>query len=224
MRIRDWPEAERPREKLLLNGASSLSDAELLAIFLRTGNREMSVVDLAMTMLKKFSTLQKLVDADISELKEIKGIGAAKFVQLKAAVELGRRYLENHLQKDVVLAGAQQTKDYLLSKLRSYPNEVFACLFLDTRHHIIKYEELFSGTIDVAHVHPRELIRRVLSLNAAAVIFCHNHPSGVAEPSEADKSMTCKLTQTLELIDVRVLDHIIVGDGQTFSFAEQGLI
>ncbi len=224
MRIRDWPEAERPREKLLYNGAAALSDAELLAIFLRTGNRDMGAVELAMHMLKRFSTLQQLVDADVAELSGIKGIGTAKFAQLKAAVELGRRYLENQLQRSEVLAGARQTRDYLLAKLQAYPNEVFACLFLDTRHRIIKYEELFSGTIDGAHIHPRELIRRVLSLNAAAIIFCHNHPSGVAEPSQADKSLTKRLTQALGLIDVRVLDHIIVGSGQTFSFAEHGLI
>jgi len=224
MKISDWPSTERPREKLLSRGASALSDAELLAIFLRTGSRDHTAVDLARNMLKRFASLQALIDAEPTELNKINGVGPAKLAQIKATIELGRRYLEADLHRGEVLGGSRQTRDFLMSRLRGYPNEVFACLFLDARHRIIQYEELFTGTIDGAQVHAREIVRKALTHNAAAIIFCHNHPSGVAEPSQADKILTQRLKQGLDLIDVRVLDHIIIGAGNTFSLAEQGLL
>ena len=224
MRITDWPLAERPREKLLQKGAPALSDAELLAIFLRVGNKQSDAVDLARDLLQKFSNLQNLVDADVTELQKIEGIGQAKCAQIKAAMELSCRYLEATLKAERVISDSRQTRNYLMSRLKGYQNEVFACLFLDVRHRIIRYEELFNGTVDSAPVYAREIVRKALSYNAAAIILCHNHPSGSAKPSSADKSLTHRLKQALSLIDVRVLDHIIVGDGQTFSFVEHGLL
>jgi DNA repair protein RadC len=224
MTIKDWPEGERPREKLLERGAGALSDAELLAIFLRTGIPGKSAVDLARELLTDFDGLTGLLAADRRRFCDGKGLGAAKYAQLQAVLELSRRYLLTRISGQDVLTSPEATRDYLKLRLYGSPHEIFACLFLDNRHRVIVYEELFRGTIDGASVHPREVVRRVIQTNAAAVIFAHNHPSGVAEPSQADLRITQRLKEALALIDVRVLDHIIVGDGDGTSFAERGLL
>jgi DNA repair protein RadC len=223
MAITDWPTEERPREKLIEKGAVALSDAELLAIFLRTGTRGKTAVDLARDLLKEHGSLRALIAADSERFCQSKGLGIAKYVQLQAVVEMSSRYLREKLQRGDEVTSAGAVKDFLTTRLRNYPHEVFACLFLDNRHRIIKFEELFMGTIDGASVHPREVVKRVLSHNAAAVIFAHNHPSGVAEPSQSDKLITERLVSALNLIDVRVLDHFVVGD-EIISFSEQGLL
>jgi DNA repair protein RadC len=224
MKITEWPLAERPREKLLARGAASLSDAELLAIFLRTGIRGRSAVDLARELILHFGSLRGLLDATRTDLCERPGLGPVKYVLLHSALELGRRYLEQTLKRDSPLKSPEMTRHFLTSRLRAYPYEVFACLFLDNRHRVIAFEELFTGTIDGASVHPREVVRRSLFHNAAAVIFAHNHPSGVSEPSQADRHITRRLADALGLIDIRVLDHFVIGDGDAVSFAERGLI
>lgn len=222
MAITDWPADERPREKLLQRGPSALSDAELLAIFLRTGVPGKSAVDLARELLDRHKGLGNLLAADRASFCHSPGLGSAKFAQLQAVLEMGRRYLREQLQRSDVLTSPQQTRDYLRARLAGYPYEVFACLFLDNRHRVIEYEELFRGTIDGASVHPREVVRRSLSHNAAALILAHNHPSGVAEPSQADRAITRRLKAALELVDIRLLDHLIVGSGEISSLAELG--
>lgn len=224
MTIKDWPRDERPREKMLERGAAALSDAELLAIFLRTGMPGKSAVDLARDLLASFGSLAGLLAADQRRFCEEKGLGTAKFAQLQAVLELSRRYLLARISDQDVLTSPEATRDYLKMRLYGSPQEIFACLFLDNRHRVIRYDELFHGTIDGASVHPREVVRRVIETNAAAVIFAHNHPSGVAEPSQADLRITQKLKDALALIEVRVLDHIIIGDGAGTSFAERGLL
>ncbi len=224
MAIRDWPVDERPREKLLQRGCSALSDAELLAIFLRTGITGKSAVDLARELLVEYGSLRALLAADRHRFCSSPGLGPAKYVQLQAVLEMGRRHLQESLQREDVLTSPDATRDYLRSRLRGYPYEVFACLFLDSRHRVIEYEELFRGTIDGATVHPREVIRRALAHNAAALILAHNHPSGVAEPSDADRRITRQIREALQLVDVRVLDHIVIGDGEMRSLAEMGWI
>ena len=224
MAITDWPADERPREKLLERGAESLSNAELLAIFLRTGVPGKSAVDLARDLLVTFDGLTGLMGADERRFCDVKGLGPAKYAQLKAVMELSRRYLLTRVADQDVLTSPEATRDYLKLKLYGLPQEVFACLYLDNRHRVIRYEELFRGTIDGSSVHPREVVRRVLETNAAAVIFAHNHPSGVAEPSQADLHITQRLKEALALIEVRVLDHLIIGDGQGTSLAERGLL
>ncbi len=224
MRITDWPENERPREKLLLQGAAALSDAELLAIFLRTGTRGKTAVDLARELLGHFGGLRSLLQADQKTFCEKNGLGSASFAQLQAVLEMARRHLLETLQRDTVLNSPTEVRHYLKARLRDYRREVFLCLFLDTQHRVICGEELFQGTIDASSVYPREVVQRSLALNAAAVIFAHNHPSGVAEPSQADERITLRLRDALALVDVRVLDHMIVGDGQVLSMAERGLI
>ncbi|MEJ2060707.1 MAG: DNA repair protein RadC [Gammaproteobacteria bacterium] len=223
MSIRDWPADERPREKLLGRGPGALSDAELLAIFLRTGVAGKSAVDLARELLDVFGGLRAMLEADLGRFTAAKGLGEAKYTQLQAVLEMARRYLEDEIRRGVTLENPTQTVNYLMSRLRHHPHEVFAVLFLDNRHRVIDYEPLFTGTIDGASVHPREVVRRVLHHNAAAVILAHNHPSGVAEPSQADVSLTQRLKDALALIDVRVLDHIVVGDNAV-SLAERGLL
>ncbi len=224
MAIRDWPAQERPREKLLHRGAATLSDAELLAIFLRTGVTGKSAVDLARELLHEYGSLRQLLAADQRRFCASRGLGQAKYAQLQAVLEMGRRHLRETLERGDPLSSPQHTRDYLSARLRGYPHEVFACLFLDNRHRVIEYEELFRGTIDGASVHPREVVRRAMSHNAAALILAHNHPSGIAEPSQSDAQITRRLKEALALIDVRVLDHIIVGDGEMTSLAERGLI
>ena len=224
MPITDWPVNERPREKLLLRGANALSDAELLAIFLRTGVPGKTAVDLARELLSSFGSLRALLNADRKQFCKGLGLGDAKYVQLQAVLEMGRRHLRETLAQGDALSKPDDTRDYLTARLRSYPHEVFACLFLDNRHRVISFDELFHGTLDGASVHPREVVKRALSHNAAAVIFAHNHPSGVAEPSEADKIITQRLKDALALVDIRVLDHFIIGEGRAVSFAERGLL
>ena len=225
MAITDWPEGERPREKLLQRGAASLSDAELLAIFLRTGVKGKSAVDLARELLDHFGGLRPLLEADRKQFCAAKGLGDAKFTQLQAVLEMSSRHLQAQLQRGDALTSPQLTRSYLSSRLRSYPHEAFGALYLDNQHRVIHFEILFSGTIDGASVHPREVVRGALKHNAAAIIFAHNHPSGVAEPSRSDRQITHQLRDALELVDIRVLDHIIIGDGElTTSLAERGLL
>ena len=224
MPINHWPKPERPREKLLAKGPGALSDAELLAILLRTGTRGKTAVDLARDLLTTCNGLRALIEADADTVFGCKGLGRTKYAAIRAAIELAQRYLEAGLQKQDVLTNPQSTRDYLTVQLRSYPHEVFACLFLDNRHHILSFDKMFNGTIDGASVYPREVVKRALFHNAAAVIFAHNHPSGIAEPSTADISLTRRLKTALELVEIRVLDHFIIGDRQAVSFAERGLI
>lgn len=222
MAIKDWPADERPREKLLNSGAAALSDAELLAIFLRTGVTGMSAVELARKLLADFAGLRALLEADHKTFCLQHGLGTAKFVQLQAVLEMSRRHLEATLTRGNAFTDAATTRLYLQRQLRHFGHEVFACLFLDTRHRLISFEPLFRGTIDGASVYPREVVKQALKHNAAAVIFAHNHPSGVAEPSQSDIQITLQLRRALELVDIRVLDHIIVGDADTTSLAEMG--
>ena len=224
MPINDWPAPERPREKLLNKGPAFLSDAELLAIFLRTGVHGKTAVDMARELLTMHGGLRPLLEHDYRTLSGTCGLGPAKFVQIQAALELGKRYLEAGMIRDDVLISPDSTRKYLKARLRSYSYEVFACIFLDNRHRVIGFEELFNGTIDGASIHPREVIRRALFHNAAAVIFAHNHPSGVAEPSQSDLAITRRLNDALGLVDIRVLDHFIVGDQEVLSLAERGIL
>ena len=224
MSITDWPEGERPREKLLQRGASSLSDAELLAIFLRTGVTGKSAVDLARELLNQFGNLTQLFATSEADFCAVHGMGQAKFVQLQAVLEMSRRALQEQLQRGDALNSPRAVRDYLQLFLASRQQEVFVALFLDTQHRVIATEELFHGTLSQTSVYPREVVKRALSHNAAAVILAHNHPSGVAEPSSADELITSVLKQALALVDVRVLDHFVVAGGQTLSFAERGLL
>lgn len=224
MSIVDWPEGERPREKLLMRGASALSDAELLAIFLRTGVTGKSAVDLARDLLGRYGSLTRLFAAEVADFCEVKGMGPAKFVQLQAVLEMSRRALQEELQRGESLNSPRVVRDYLQLLLAGRQQEVFLVLFLDTQHRVIAFEELFQGTLNQTSVYPREVVKRALTHNAAAVILAHNHPSGVAEPSQADQLLTSALKQALALVDVRVLDHFVVAAGQTLSFAERGLL
>ena len=224
MSIRHWPSAERPREKLLERGAQSLSDAELLALLLGAGNRGHSAVELARTLISRFGSLRALLNADAARCLAQEGIGPARYAILNAALELARRHFREALRIGPTLAAPEATRAFLVAQLRDRPYEVFCCLYLDNRHRLIAFEELFRGTIDRAGVHPREVLRQILLHNAAAVIFAHNHPSGVLEPSQADELITRRLKEALGLVDVRVLDHFITGDGLCYSFSEHGLI
>ncbi len=223
MAISDWPSEERPREKLLQRGAHALSDAELLAIFLRTGTRGKTAVDLARDLLDQSGGLRALLGMEFQEFCAINGMGQAKYVQLQAVIEMASRHLQESLVRTDAFTQPEEARRYVQQRLRDYPQEVFACLFLDTRHRLITFEEIFQGTIDGASVHPRVVVRRAMQHNAAALILAHNHPSGVAEPSQADQHITDRLKAALELVDVRVLDHIIVGD-EVVSMAERGLV
>ena len=224
MSIKDWPADQRPREKLLAKGSIALTDAELLAIFLRTGLPGKTAVDLARDLLNQFGSLKALLGADQAQFCEGKGLGSAKFAQLQAVLEMAKRHFVEIIQREDVLTSPEATRAYLSAQLRGYSYEVFACLFLDNKNRVIQLEELFKGTIDGASVYPREVAKRALFHNASAVIFAHNHPSGINEPSQADKQITDKLKQVLNLFDIRVLDHFIIGDGQPYSFAEHGFL
>ena len=224
MPIIDWPEAERPREKLLQRGADALTDAELLAIFLRTGSKGVTAIDLAYNLLSQFSSLRNLFNANLDDFSKTKGIGPAKYVQLQAVLEMSKRYLDETLARQSAISNPDDTRQYLKAQLRDRPYEVFAALFLDNRHQVIKFEELFRGTIDGASVYPREVVKAALQHNAAAIIIAHNHPSGVAEPSQADERITHRLKDALGLVDIRLLDHLIIGDGDIVSLAERGVI
>lgn len=222
MSIRNWPAAERPREKLLARGAETLTDAELLAIFLRTGVSGRSAVDLARHLLNDFGSLRALLEADLQDFSRHLGLGPAKFTQLRAVLEMARRHLAEDLSKGAALDSPKTVRDYLKSMLRHEPHEVFACLFLDTKHQVLAFEILFHGSIDSACVYPRQVVKRALANNAAALILTHNHPSGVPLPSEADRQLTRDLKKALALVDIRVLDHFIVGEGEPLSMAEYG--
>ena len=224
MPITDWPELERPREKLLSQGSKALSDAELLAIFLRTGIKGKTAVDLARELINNFGGLRNLLTASQKEFCQHHGLGPAKYAQLQAVLELSQRHLLESLQRSDSLTSPDATKHYFQAKMRDYPHEVFSCIYLDNRNRIIQYEELFYGTLAGASVYPREVVKKALSQNAAAIIFAHNHPSGIAEPSQADKQITEQLRKALGMVEIRVLDHIIVGDGYCVSFTERGLL
>jgi len=224
MAISDWPESERPREKLLARGAASLSNAELLALFLRTGTREASAVDLARDLLTAFGGLRGILGASRARFCAHPGMGDSKYAQLQAVRELAQRSLEEKLLRTDVFTHSGATRRYIQSRLGNRSREVFMVLFLDNQHRLIAQEELFLGTIDGATVHPREVVKQALFHNAAALIMAHNHPSGVCEPSQADISITRRLKQLLEEVDIRTLDHLIVGDGEVRSLAEQGLL
>jgi len=224
MPITDWPKLERPREKLLAQGSKSLSDAELLAIFLRTGIKGKTAVDLARELISNFGGLRNLLTASQKDFCQHLGLGPAKYAQLQAVLELSQRHLLESLNRSDSLTSPDSTKNYFQAKMRDYQREVFACIYLDSRNRIIQYCELFQGTLAGASVYPREVVKQALSFNAAAVIFAHNHPSGIAEPSEADKQITLQLRKALSVVEIRVLDHIIVGDGYCVSFTERGLL
>ena len=222
MPITDWPREERPREKLLAHGPGALSNAELLALFIQTGTRGASAVDVARTALEQTQGLRGLLDLGPDRLSTLSGIGPARSALLKGALELATRYFEERIRRIDAFTNPGHTSRFLCARLRSRPHEVFACLFLDNRHRTICFEEMFRGTIDGASVHPREVAKRALELNAAALIAAHNHPSGVAEPSLTDHEITRKLHAALALVDVRLLDHFVIGDGEVVSFAERG--
>lgn len=224
MTIKDWPLSERPRERLLGNGATALSDAELLAILLRSGIKGSTAVDRARELLGSFGGLRALLDANAEQVCATPGLGTASYAQLQAALELARRYLLCRISRGRALGSPTEVRQFLQLKMRYLPHEVFACLFLDNQHTVISYEELFRGTIDGASVYPREIVKRALTLNAAAVIFAHNHPSGIAEPSQADQRLTQRLKAALNTVDIRVLDHFVVGETEALSFAERGLL
>ncbi len=224
MPINQWPDAERPREKLLARGPDALSDAELLAIFLRTGIAGKSAVDLARDLITQFGGLRPLLRASQHEFCASRGLGPAKYAQLQAVLAMATRELKDGLKRGAALTSPQQAASLICQHLRRRSQEVFSCLWLDSRHRLIELQDLFFGTINGASVYPREVVRAALRHNAAAVILAHNHPSGVAEPSQADKQLTTRLSDALSLVDVRVLDHIVVGDGESVSFADRGLL
>jgi DNA repair protein RadC len=222
MSIRHWPEGERPREKLLERGAGALSDAELLAIFLRTGIPGKTAVDLARELIARFGGLRQLLAAERAAFCAAKGLGLAKYAQLQAVLEIARRHLLESLAERTALADPGQARAYLSAQLRDLDHEAFAALFLDAQHRVLAYAVLARGSLSGASVHPREVVKSALKHNAAALIFAHNHPSGVAEPSAADRLLTQKLKAALALVDIRVLDHFVVGEGAPVSFAERG--
>ncbi len=224
MAITDWPEGERPREKLMQQGAGALSDAELLAIFLRVGVAGKSAVDLARDLLTRFSSLNGIFAASLEDISQVHGMGSSKYVQLQAIFEMSRRALAEQMQIRDVLTSPRQVRDYLCLKLGGLAREVFVVLFLDAQNRVLAQEELFSGTLTQTSVYPREVVKRALHHNAASVIFAHNHPSGVAEQSRADELLTNALKQALALVDIRVLDHFVVAGNTTLSFAEKGLL
>ena len=224
MAITDWPAQERPRERLLEQGAQTLSDAELLAIFLRTGIRGKSAVDLARELLQRFGSLTALSHASVEAFCAVPGLGPAKYAQLQAVMEMSRRALMEQAKQRDALSSPQTVRVYLRLQLGSREYEVFMAVFLDTQNRVIAMEELFRGTLRETSVYPREVVKRALQLNASALIFAHNHPSGVAEPSRADEAITQHLKQALALVDIRVLDHFIVAAGGGVSLAERGLM
>lgn len=222
MTISAWPQEERPRERLLRYGPQALSDAELLAIVLRTGISGKTAVDLARELLQRFGGLRGLLTVEQTAFCEGPGLGPAKYALVRAVLEMGRRHLGESLRRDTILSSSLITRRYLTAAFRDRPREAFACLFLDIRHRLLVEEVIFEGTIDTAAVYPREVVKRALVHNAAAAIFVHNHPSGQAEPSTADRDLTARLAEALALIGVRVVDHLVVGDGQIVSFKERG--
>lgn len=223
MPISEWPADERPREKLTRGGPDALSDAELLAIFLRTGVKGRSAVDLGRALLHEYGGLRRVLTAEPRDLASNIGIGPAKCAQLQAALELGRRYIAEKLKRDGPLMSPKDAAEYFIHQLRDRDREAFAVIYLDNRHNVLRYEELFVGTLNGAHVHPREVVKHSLKYSAASIICAHNHPSGVAEPSHADTTITLKIRDALELIDVHLLDHLVIGDGEFVSMSDRGL-
>ena len=224
MLLHDWPVQERPRERLLAGGPAQLSDAELLAIFLGSGLRGQDAVATARDLLARHGPLRRLLERGPAELMKLPGLGPARACRLSAALELCNRYLAAGLERGEALSDPHSAGRYFAQRLRGQPQEVFACLFLDARHRALAFEELFHGTVDGAEVHPREVVRRALAHNAAALIVGHNHPSGNPEPSAADRAVTARLKQSLALVDVRLLDHFVVGDGAPSSMAARGWV
>ena len=222
MAIRDWPEDARPREKLLARGAATLSDAELVAVFLRTGVSGKSAVDLGRELIARFGSLGALCRAERRAACAAPGMGDAKFALLQAVMEMARRTLAEEMQAGDALGSPQAVRDYLRLILRDKEYEVFCCVFLDAQHRVLAVEELFRGTLTQTSVYPREIVKRALAHNAAALILAHNHPSGVAEPSQADRLLTRRLSESLALVDIRVLDHFIVAGASSLSFMEAG--
>jgi len=223
MAISDWPPGERPRERLLAQGATSLSDAELIAVLLRTGVRGKSAVDLAREMIERFKGVNGLL-APGADLRSVKGLGSAKRAQLEAAVELARRSMRAELAERAALTSPGAVRDFLRLSLAGREHEVFVCIWLDAQHRVLAVEEPFRGTLTQTSVYPREIVKAALRLNAAAVIFAHNHPSGVAQPSRSDELLTRDLREALSLVEVKVLDHFIVAGSHATSFAERGLL
>lgn len=223
MPITDWPAESRPRERLLSQGAQALSDAELLAVFLRTGVRGRSAVDLGRDLIARFGSLPGLLAADPAGMR-LPGLGSAKAAQLKAVLELARRSVQHDMQRSSALSSPQAVRDYLRLLLGDRPHEVFAVVYLDAQHRVIKTLELFRGTLTQTSVYPREVVIEALALGAAAVIFTHNHPSGCCEPSRADEHLTQTLKTALSVVEIRVLDHFIVTRDTVLSFAERGLL
>ena len=223
MAISDWPVEERPRERLLASGAGALSDAELLAVLLRTGVRGKSAVQLARELLDQFGSITRLLEEGPA-LTRVKGLGAAKSAQFAAAIELARRSTKEELKSGGALTSPGAVRDYLRLAIGSRPHEVFVCIWLDAQHRVIRFEEPFRGTLTQTSVYPREVVKAALACNAAAVIFAHNHPSGVAQPSQADELLTRNLREALALVDVKVLDHFVIAGNQAISFAERGLL
>jgi len=224
MSIKDWPHVMRPREKLLSQGAKALSDAELLAIFLRTGVKGYSAVEVAQRLLVNFNGLGGLLKAPKQDFCNEFGLGPAKYAQLQAVLEMNRRYYQHQLRTPITLTNSNATADYLVAQLRDLTYETFMVLYLDSQHQLICAQELFRGTINAANVYPREVVREVIKHNAAAIILSHNHPSGIAEPSDADRRITKRIKAALSLIDVTVLDHFIIGAYKPYSFADHGLL
>jgi len=221
-KLADWPSSERPREKLFNQGVASLSDAELLALLLRQGNKGQNVIDLARDLIKKFNGLRPLLEAEVNELQQHSGLGPAKIAVLKSIIELSRRYYKEQLVRQDCLTNSALTTQYLRTQLRDCQRETFACLFLDNRNQIISFEKLFQGTINQANVHIREIAKRALYHNSSAVILAHNHPSGHPQPSQADIDLTTKIIQSFALFEIQVLDHIIIADNRAISLAELG--
>ncbi|HHL32042.1 MAG TPA: JAB domain-containing protein [Oceanospirillales bacterium] len=224
MTISCWPKMERPRERLLKHGVKTLSNAELLAIFLRTGRPGKTALDLARDLLNTFGGLDKVLEANLKKFTSIKGLGVAKFCQLQASLELVRRHHGCKVEESISFTNHDLAKNYLLSNFTHLEHETFACLLLDNKNKLIRFETLFTGTINHAQIYPRVVAQSCLKHNAAAIIFAHNHPSGCLNPSESDRSITMKLIKLLDLIDVRVLDHFIVGKNDVYSMAQNGLI
>lgn len=222
MSIRHWPSEERPREKLMQLGASALSDAELLAILLRTGVPGLSALDLAQHLLCRFEGLRGFLNAERDDICKQRGLGESKFAQFQAMLEINRRFQAQGIMRAGPLRDSRDAFQLLSTHLRDRHAEVFCCVWLDTRHRMIRLDEMFQGTINGASVYPREVVKRAIHLNAAAVILAHNHPSGVAEPSHQDRQITNKLREALKLVEVRILDHIVIGDTENVSFAERG--
>jgi len=222
--IRHWADDDRPRERLFTGGAAKLSDAELIAVLLGQGTRGMSAVDLARALLDQFGGIRGTLNASHAELTKVRGIGCAKAALLYAARECGSRYLRERLRPGVTIGSPADSREFLLASLRDRPHEVFCCLFLDNRHRVLAFDELFRGTIDAAAVYPREIVKQALGRNAAAVILAHNHPSGIAEPSQSDQLITRRIRDALELVDIRLLDHFVIGDNCCVSLASRGML